>query len=111
MGCHVKRGDTVEVIAGDHKGEQGKVLRVIPKKNQVLVEGINMVYRHMRPSRRYPQGGRIQKEAPVHISKVLPVDPKTGKGTRVRFPVERDAKGRVTSRKRVTLKGTVLNEL
>lgn len=110
MGCHVKKGDTVQVIAGDHKGEQGKVLRVIPKKDQVLVEGINMVFRHMRPSRRYPQGGRIQKEAPIHISKVLPVDPKTGKGTRVRFPVERDEAGKA-SRKRVTVKGTVLNEL
>lgn len=111
MGFHVKKGDTVEVIAGDHKGEQGKVLRVIPDKNQVLVEGINMVYRHMRPSRRYPQGGRIQKEAPVHLSNVLPVDPKTGKGSRVRFDTERDGAGKVSSRKRVTVKGTVLNEL
>lgn len=111
MGCHVKKGDTVEVIAGDHKGEQGKVLRVIPKKSQVLVEGINMVYRHMRPSRRYPQGGRIQKEAPMHLSNVLPVDPKTGKGTRVRFDTQRDTAGKVSSRKRVTVKGTVLNEL
>ncbi len=110
MGCHIKKGDRVEVIAGDHKGEQGKVLRVVPKKNQVIIEGINMVFRHMRPSQQYPQGGRIQKEAPVHMSNVLPVDPKTGKATRVRFPVERNAEGRA-SRKRVTLKGTVLNEL
>lgn len=105
MGCHVKKGDTVAVIAGDHKGEQGKVLRVNPKSNTVLVEGINMVFRHMRPSRRYPQGGRIQKEAPIHLSNVLPVDPKTGKGTRVRFPS--DAEGK----KRVTVKGTMLNKL
>jgi len=106
MGCHVRKGDTVEIIAGDHKGQQGKVLRVIPKKNQVLVEGINMVFRHMRPSRRYPQGGRIQKEAPIHISKVLPVDPKTGRGSRVRFQADPGGK-----KKRVTVKGTVLNEL
>lgn len=111
MGCHVKKGDTVQVISGDHKGEQGKILRVNPKKSQVLIEGINMVYRHMRPSRRYPQGGRIQKEAPINMSNVLPVDPKTGRGTRVRFTTERDAGGKVTARKRVTVKGTVLNEL
>jgi len=111
MACHVRRGDTVEVIAGDHKGEQGKVLRVMPKKGLVVVEGINMVYRHMRPSRRYPQGGRIQKEAPIHISNVLPVDPKTGKGARVRFELVRDEKGKVIGKKRVTVNGTVLSEV
>lgn len=111
MACHVKKGDTVEIIAGDHKGEQGKVLKVLPDRSRVLVEGINMVYRHMRPSRRYPQGGRIQKEAPIHISNVLPVDPKTGRGARVRFEVTRDAAGKATSKKRVTVKGTVLNDL
>ena len=111
MPCHIRKGDTVEVIGGDHKGERGKVLRVTPKKGLVVVEGINMVYRHMRPSRRYPQGGRIQKEAPVHMSNVLPVDPKTGKGSRVRFELDRDENGKVLSKKRVTINGTVLNEL
>ncbi len=111
MACHVKKGDTVEVTAGDHKGEQGKILRILPDRSRVIVEGINMVYRHMRPSRRYPQGGRIQKEAPIHISNVLPVDPKTGKGTRVKFEVTRDAAGKATAKKRVTVKGTVLNDL
>ncbi len=110
MAYHVRKGDTVEVIAGDHKGEQGKVLRVMPEKGLVLIEGINMVYRHMRPSQRYPQGGRIQKEAPVRMSNVLPVDPKTGRGCRVRFQTERDQAGKVTGKKRVTVKGTVLNE-
>ncbi len=111
MACHVKKGDTVEVIAGDHKGEQGKILRVLPDRSRVIVEGINMVYRHMRPSRRYPQGGRIQKEAPIHISNVLPVDPKTGRGARVRFETTRDEAGKATAKKRVTVKGTVLNDL
>ena len=111
MACHVKKGDTVEVIAGDHKGEQGKILRILLEKKQVIVEGINMVYRHMRPSRRYPQGGRIQKEAPIHFSNVLPVDPKTGKGSRVKFETARDAAGKATGKKRVTVKGTVLNDL
>src|SRR5512133_2595960 len=100
MACHVKKGDSVEIIAGDHKGEQGKVLKVLPDRSRVLVEGINMVYRHMRPSRRYPQGGRIQKEAPIHISNVLPVDTKSGKGSRVKFETSRDASGKATGKKR-----------
>jgi len=110
MALHVRQGDLVEIIAGDHKGQQGKVLRVMPKEGLVIVEGINMVYRHMRPSRRYPQGGRIQKEAPIHISNVLPVDPKTGRGARVRFELIRDENGKVIGKRRVTVNGTVLNE-
>ncbi len=99
------------VISGDHRGERGKVLRVNPAKGLVVVEGVNMVYRHVRPSRRNPQGGRLKKEAPVHISNVLPVDPKTGKGTRVRFAVQRDDAGRLVGKRRVTPGGTVLNEV
>jgi len=99
------------VITGDHKGEQGKVLRIDRDKRLVVVEGINMVYRHMRPSRRYPQGGRIQKEAPIHISNVLPVDPKTGAGSRVRFEMTGAEGGRPATKKRLTRQGTVLNQL
>lgn len=99
------------VIAGDHKGARGKVLRVLPKKNLVLVQGVNMVYRHVRPSRRNPQGGRLQKEAPIHISNVLPVDSKTARGARVRFEVERDESGKVVAKNRVTVNGTRLNEV
>jgi len=90
MANHVCRGDTVQVISGAHKGASGKVLRVMPKKDLVVVEGVNMVYRHVRPTRQNPQGGRIQKEAPLHISNVLPVDERSGKGTRVRFEVTPD---------------------
>ncbi len=69
-----------------------------------------MVYRHLRPSRQNPQGGRIQKEAPIHVSNVLPVDPKTGRGARVRFEIERGTDGKIVSKRRVTKGGTVLEE-
>jgi len=72
------------VITGADKGKQGKVLRVLTDKDRVIVEGINRVWKHVRPSQRYPQGGRIQKDAPIHLSNVMPLDPTTGKGTRVR---------------------------
>jgi large subunit ribosomal protein L24 len=111
MARHVRKGDMVEIISGDHKGQQGRVLRVVTKKNTVVVEGVNMVYRHVRPSRQNPSGGRLQKEAPIHISNVLPVDPKTGRGTRVRFVAERNADGKVTAKRRVSVGGTVLGEL
>jgi large subunit ribosomal protein L24 len=111
MACHVRRDDTVEVIAGDHKGQTGKVLRVDPQRGLVVVEGVNMVYRHMRRSRQNPQGGRIQKEAPIHLSNVLPVDPKTERAARVRMRVERDAAGKVVKKTRVSVSGTVLGEV
>lgn len=91
MARHIKKGDTVEVIAGDNKGVTGKVMRVLPEKNRVLVEGVNMAHKHVRPTQRNPQGGRIRIERPIHISNVLPVSPKTSRGTRVRFVT--DAKG------------------
>jgi len=110
MASHVRKDDVVEVISGDHKGQRGKVLRVDPARGLVVVEGVNMVYRHVRPSRRNPQGGRIRKEAPLHISNVLPFDSKAGRGSRVRFEVERDAAGKLISKRRVTVRsGTVLN--
>jgi large subunit ribosomal protein L24 len=101
----------VEVIAGDLKGERGKILRILPKQQKVVVEGVNMVYRHVRPSQRNPQGGRIQKEAPIHVSNVLPVDPKSNRGSRIRFEVVLDEKGKVTGKQRVTVGGTVLGEV
>lgn len=104
----------MEVVAGDHKGQRGKVLRVLPKRNLVFIQGVNLVYRHVRPSRRNPQGGRLQKEAPLHISNVLPVDEKAGKDgrpTRVRFQVERDADGKVEAKYRVSVYGNRLGEL
>ena len=111
MAARVRKDDMVEVVSGDHSGARGKVLHVIPEKNRVVVEGVNMVYRHVRRSRRHPQGGRIQKEAPIHLSNVMPVDPKTGRGTRVRFAVERDARGVVVSKQRMSISGTLLSEV
>ena len=85
MARHVKKGDMVVVIAGNDRGKTGEVMQVHDQNDKVLVQGVNRVYRHLRPSRAHPQGGRIQKEMPVHISNVLPVDPQTGQPTRVGF--------------------------
>ena len=107
MAMHVKKGDRVMVIAGDDKGKIGEVIRVDADRRKVLVQGINRVYRHLRPSRQHPQGGRIQKEMPIHISNVLPVDPKTNQPTRVGFKTQEDGtKVRVARKSGQTL-GTV----
>ena len=98
----------VVVTRGDHRGARGKVLRVDTNRDLVFVEGVNIVYRHVRPTRRNPQGGRIQKEAPIHVSNVLPYDAKAGRGLRVHFEVERDDGGRLIEKRRVTSAGTVL---
>ena len=111
MAARIRKDDRVMVIAGDHKGATGKVLRLLPDKQRLVVEGVNMVYRHVRKSQRHPQGGRVQREAPIHMSNVQPLDPKTGKGARVRYPVERDAQGHVVRKQRVTVGGTVLNDI
>ena len=114
MGARIRKDDMVVVIAGDQKGARGKVLRVFPDKHRVLVEGVNTVYRHVRKSRQNPQGGRIQKEAPIHMSNVMPVDPKTDRPVRVRFAVKQDADGRMV-KQRVTAgrhaSGAVLSEV
>jgi large subunit ribosomal protein L24 len=89
MALHIKKGDIVEIIAGDHKGATGRVLRVIREKNRVVVQGHNIAKKHVRPSRKNPQGGRINVEQPIHISNVLPVNPKSSKGSRVRFEVDK----------------------
>jgi large subunit ribosomal protein L24 len=90
MALHIKKGDMVEIIAGDHKGATGRVLRVIPDKKRVVVQGHNIVKKHVRPSRKNPQGGRINIEQPIHISNVLPVSPKSSKGSKVHYRVEKD---------------------
>ena len=84
------------VITGSRKGHTGKVLRVLADKDRVVVEGINRVWKHVKPSQRTPQGGRIQKDAPIHISNVQPLDPTTGKGTRVRFQDQNGQKHRIS---------------
>ena len=103
MALHVKRGDTVEIIAGDHKGATGRVLHVYPETNRVIVQGHNLAKKHVRPSRRNPQGGRINVERPIHISNVMPVNPKSSKGSKVKFKVDDDG-----TKKRVAVDGTEL---
>ncbi|HUS92125.1 MAG TPA: 50S ribosomal protein L24 [Phycisphaerae bacterium] len=107
MARHIKKGDHVVVIAGDDKGKTGEVLRVDPVAGKVLVQGINRVYRHLRPSRQHPQGGRIQKEMPLHISNVLPIDPKTNQPTRVGFRLRQDGTKERFARKSGESLGTV----
>ena len=80
---HVRKGDTVVVIAGKERGKRGKVLRVIPEKGRVIVERINMVKKHQRPTQKLRQGGIIEREGPIHLSNVMVVDPHTDKPTRV----------------------------
>jgi large subunit ribosomal protein L24 len=87
MAARIRRDDTVVVIAGKDKGRSGRVIKVMPEDERVLVEGVNMVKRHTAPDVRNPQGGVIPKEAPIHISNVALRDPKTGKPTRVGFKV------------------------
>ena len=81
----VKKGDTVKVISGNSKGRVGTVLRVYPKTDKIVVEGVNIVTKHATPSAAYPDGGIVKKEAPIHISKVQVVDPKTNEATRVGY--------------------------
>ena len=95
MAARIKKGDIVVLIAGGDKNKTGKVLEILNKEGKVLVEGINRVWKHVKPNQRNPQGGRIQKEAPVQMSNVMPVDPTTGKGTRVRFQMKDGKKHRI----------------
>jgi large subunit ribosomal protein L24 len=94
MAAKIKKGDRVVVLAGKDKGRQGNVLKVMPKEERVVVEGLNMVQRHTKPSQGDPQGGIKHKEAALHVSNVAIVDSK-GKPTRVGFRVEGDKKVRV----------------
>ena len=103
MAARIKKDDTVQIITGDHKGATGKVLRFTDGDKRVYVAGVNLAKKHVRPSEKYPQGGQIQIEQPIQISNVQPVNPKTGKGTRIRIEV-----GATGEKKRVALDGTEL---
>ena len=89
---HIKKNDTVVVLAGKDKGKTGKVLKVLVEKNRALVEGVNMVSKSTKPSAKNPQGGIVKQEAPIHISNLSLVDPKSGKATRVGIKVTEDGK-------------------
>jgi len=81
--AHVRKGDTVVVVAGKERGKRGRVLRVIPDKNRVVVERINMIKKHQRPTQKLRQGGIIEREGAIHLSNVMLVDPTSGKPTRI----------------------------
>ena len=98
MKLKIKTGDTVRIIAGDHKGSEGKVLEVDKQKNKALIEGINMVSKHEKPSAKNPQGGIVQKEAPIHISNLSLIDAKSGETTRVGYEVRDNVKVRVSKK-------------
>lgn len=95
---HVKKGDKVMVISGKDKGKTGVILASFPKKDRVLVEGVNIVKKHSKPSQANPQGGIISQEAPIHVSNVMPIDPKTGEPTRVGYQVFDGKKVRVAKK-------------
>ncbi|WP_101847015.1 MULTISPECIES: 50S ribosomal protein L24 [unclassified Halobacillus] len=95
---HVKKGDKVMVISGKDKGKQGTILEAYPKKDRVLVEGINEVKKHAKPSQDNPQGGILTQEAPIHVSNVMPIDPKSGEPTRVGYKVEDGKKVRIAKK-------------
>jgi len=89
MAAKIKKGDTVEIIRGNAKikGQRGKVLSVEPKKNRLVVEGLNQVKKHLRRTQENPRGGRVDREAPLHVSNVMLVCPETNKRTRVGFKI------------------------
>ena len=89
---HIKKGDTVMVLTGNSKGKTGTVLRVLVKEQKAIVEGLNMVSKSQKPSAKNPQGGIVKQEAPIHISNLSVVDPKTGKATRIGRKLNADGK-------------------
>ena len=96
---HVRKGDRVKVIRGNFAGQEGTILRVLPKENRVVIEGINLRKRHMRPTQENPEGGIVTFEAPIHASNVMLLDPTTDEPTRIRHHVDEDGtKERISAR-------------
>lgn len=95
---YIKKGDKVKVISGKDKGKEGIVLKAFPKKDRIVVEGINMVKKHQKPNAMAPQGGILEIEAPIHVSNVQLIDPKTGEATRISHQVIDGKKVRVSKK-------------
>jgi len=95
---HVKKGDKVMVISGKEKGKTGTIIAAFPKKDRVLVEGLNIVKKHMKPNQASPQGGIVNQEASIHVSNVMLIDPKSGEPTRVGYKVEDGKKIRISKK-------------
>ncbi|MBI5473633.1 MAG: 50S ribosomal protein L24 [Ignavibacteriae bacterium] len=98
---NIRKNDNVVVISGNAKGKTGKILKVYPERHRVIVEGVNIIKRHTRPSQKNPQGGITQKEAPIHVSNVMLLDPKTSAPTRVGTKIVKDESTRKKTRVRV----------
>ncbi len=96
---YIRKDDIVEVLAGDDKGKRGKVVRLLTEKGKVVVEGMNRVYKHLKPSRGNPQGGRLSKEMPIALSNVALIDPTTNKATRVGIKYLEDGSKVLVSKK------------
>ncbi len=95
---HVKKGDKVKVITGKDKGKEGVILAAFPKQDRVLVEGVNIVKKHVKPNQLNPQGGIVRQEAAIHVSNVMLIDPKSGEPTRVGYKIENGKKVRVAKK-------------
>ncbi|GAA0470215.1 50S ribosomal protein L24 [Alkalibacillus silvisoli] len=95
---HVKKGDKVKVISGKDKGKEGTVLEAFPKKERIVVEGVNYMKKHTQPSQENPQGGILNQEAPIHVSNVMPIDPNTNEPTRVGHEVRDGKKVRIAKK-------------
>lgn len=98
----IRKNDTVMVIAGNARGKSGKVLKVYPEVDRLIVEGVNIIKRHTRPNQKNPQGGIVQKEAPIHASNVMLIDPKSNETTRVGMKIVKDETTGKTRRMRVS---------
>ena len=105
MGVKIKKGDQVIVIAGAHKGTVGEVKQVLPERDKLIVEGVNRVKRHTRPTPQNPEGGILEKDMPIHRSNVMVVDPETNKGTRLRAQITDGKKVRVAVKSGKVLDG------
>lgn len=95
---HVKKGDKVKVLSGKDRGKEGTILEAYPKTERVLVEGINMMKKHAKPSQDNQQGGILNQEAPIHVSNVMPIDPKTKEPTRVGYEIRDGKKVRIAKK-------------
>ncbi|WP_022794479.1 50S ribosomal protein L24 [Marinococcus halotolerans] len=95
---HVKQGEKVKVISGKDKGKEGVILKAMPAEERIIVEGVNIVKKHAKPSQENPQGGILNQEAAIHVSNVMPLDPKSGEPTRVGHKVENGKKVRVAKK-------------
>lgn len=106
MAARIRKGDLVVVRRGDERGKRGRVLRVDGDAQRVIVEGVNLVFKHLRKSQQNPQGGRVRREAAIHLSNVMPIDPSTDKPTRVSSAVVDGRRVRVARRSRTVLETT-----